>query len=173
MDKSSDESILRGSLRVNADEVLSRLGLDWQIKKDQFTAGKLTAKLLKEYESGQRSFHQETTLAGNFHPYLKRINKVKESGFYVRLIYISLESEELAKKRIVDRVRKGGHGIPDDIVEKRYVQSFKNLERVLPLCDEIRIFDNSRDVLHLVFMKNDRLELNRLDDYPYLEKYFK
>lgn len=101
MDNSSDESILRATIRVNADEILTRLGLDWQNTKDQFTAGKLAAKLLKEYESGQRSFHQETTLAGNVYPYLRRIKKVKENSFYVRLIYIALDSAELAKSELL------------------------------------------------------------------------
>ncbi len=173
MDNISDESILTGSLRVNADEILAALGLDWRNELDQFRAGKLAARKLKKCASGNRSFHQETTLAGNVNTHVKRIKTVRANGFYVRLIYIALDSAELAKDRIADRVQKGGHGIPDELVEKRYQQSFKNLERILPLCDEVRVFDNSFDVLHLVVLKNKLLELTKFDDFPYLERYFK
>lgn len=173
MDKVSEESLLRNSIRVNADEILTELGLDWKSTSDQFTAGKLTAKRLKVCETGNDSFHQETILAGNANTFIRRINTVKANAFYVRLVYIALESDKLAKERITERVQKGGHGIPDDIVEKRYLQSFKNLKRIFPLCDEIRVFDNSLDVLRLVFLKNNLLELDNFDDFPYLEKYFR
>lgn len=172
MDKISDEAILKNSIRVNADEILTELGLDWRNTTDQFTAGKLTAKKLKACEAGEDSFHQETTLAGNAHTFIRRINTVKTNGFYVRLIYIALESDSLAKQRIAERVKKGGHGIPDDIVEKRYLQSLNNVKRIFPLCDEIRVFDNSLDMLHLVFLRNNLLELDNFDDYPYLKEYF-
>lgn len=173
MDKVSEESLLKNTIRVNADEILTGLGLDWRSASDQFTAGKLTAKRLKVYETGNDSFHQETTLAGNANTFIKRINTVKAHGFYVRLVYIALESDTLAKERIAERVQKGGHGIPEDVVEKRYLKSFKNLKCIFPLCDEVRVFDNSLDVLRLVFLKNNLLELDSFDDFPYLEKYFR
>lgn len=34
--------------------------------------------------------------------------------------YIGLQNPEIAKARVKFRVSKGGHGIPDDVIEKRY-----------------------------------------------------
>ena len=41
--------------------------------------------------------------------------------------YVGIESDEIAKQRIAERVKMGGHGIPDRYVEKRYEESLRNL----------------------------------------------
>ena len=41
--------------------------------------------------------------------------------------YVGIESSEIAKQRIAERVKMGGHGIPDRDVEKRYEESLRNL----------------------------------------------
>jgi hypothetical protein len=44
---------------------------------------------------------------------------------------------------VKDRVAKGGHGIPEDTIKKRYEASLDMLTRVLPLCNRATIYDNS------------------------------
>ena len=61
----------------------------------------------------------------------------------VKLYYIGLNSPELAVERVKDRVAKGGHGIPEDTIKKRYEASLDMLTRVLPLCNRATIYDNS------------------------------
>ena len=41
--------------------------------------------------------------------------------------YVGIESAEIAKQRIAERVKMGGRGIPDRDVEKRYEESMRNL----------------------------------------------
>ena len=41
--------------------------------------------------------------------------------------YIGVESIDIAKERVAIRVSKGGHGIPDDAIERRYYDSLNNL----------------------------------------------
>ena len=67
--------------------------------------------------------------------------------------YIGVESPEIAKERIKIRVSKGGHGIPDTDVERRYYESLKNLQRVIDICDEINVYDNTEMFKEIVNIK--------------------
>ena len=50
----------------------------------------------------------------------------------------------MALVRIADRVRRGGHGIPEPVVRRRFHKGLRNLfMRYRPLLDSWMIFDNS------------------------------
>lgn len=57
--------------------------------------------------------------------------------------YIGVEDSEVAKERVKIRVSKGGHGIPDKDIERRYYDSLNNLNNVIEMCDEVNIYDNT------------------------------
>ena len=61
---------------------------------------------------------------------------------------------ELAKQRIAYRVSKGGHGIPDKDVEKRYLETFQNLKIVLPICNLAYLYDNTKEFRRIAIYKN-------------------
>lgn len=66
--------------------------------------------------------------------------------------YIGVGNKEIAKERVRIRVSKGGHGISDKDIERRYYDSLDNLKRVIDLCDEINIYDNSnlfREIMNI------------------------
>ena len=50
---------------------------------------------------------------------------------------------ELAIERVEKRVRDGGHGIPEKDVRRRFNESLKNLQAVIPLCNLVRVYDNT------------------------------
>lgn len=64
-------------------------------------------------------------------------------GYVIHLYYIGLESPDISKERIRNRVLKGGHDIPSDVIDKRYIETFENLKKLLPLVDYARIYDNT------------------------------
>ena len=57
--------------------------------------------------------------------------------------YVGVESAEIAKERVRYRVEQGGHGIPEEDIERRYYESLNNLKDVINICDEVNIFDNT------------------------------
>lgn len=57
------------------------------------------------------SFTQETTLSG--HKTLKTVKEAREKNYCVRLYYIGISSAQESLLRIENRVKKGGHGIPE------------------------------------------------------------
>lgn len=122
--------------RINTDEMVASIG-SWSDSNLQMKCAREAVKLIREYINNGISFNQETTLTGN--SIVKNIINAKEKGFYVVINYIGVESPEIAKERVKIRVSKGGHGIPDEDIERRYYESLKNLQRVISICDEINI----------------------------------
>lgn len=127
-------------VRINTDEIVRTFG-DWKNEADQVKAGKIAIKLRKDCIEKGLSFNQETTLTGK--SIIKLIEQVKEKGYKVHLFYVGVNSPEIAKERIAGRVKKGGHDIPNETVEKRYYESIENLKIILPKVDLAEIYDNS------------------------------
>lgn len=127
--------------RVNMDEIVRGFG-SWKKDADIFKAGKIAVKQIKEYFENGKSFNQETTLCG--YSIFKNVMKAKDLGYEVELFYVGLASAELAKERVEQRVRDGGHGIPPEDIERRYVESLENLKKIIPLCDRVIIYDNTK-----------------------------
>jgi predicted ABC-type ATPase len=137
--------------RINTDEMVARIG-SWQDSNLQIRAGREAVKMIDYYIKNEISFHQETTLAGK--SIIKNIKKAKEKGFFVVMNYIGLENSEIAKERVRFRVSKGGHGIPDEVIEKRYSESLLNLKDAINICDEVNIYDNTNEFIQLIDIKN-------------------
>ena len=74
----------------------------------------------------------------------KIVQKAKEQGYQITLVYFWLASVELALERVQTRVLEGGHNIPEPVIIRRYYSGLINLFNLyLPICDYWMIFDNS------------------------------
>jgi len=127
-------------VRINTDEIVRNIG-DWKDNQDQVKAGRIALKLRKECIEKNIDFNQETTLTGK--NILKAIKEIKEKGYIVHLYYVGVENPDIAKERVKNRVLKGGHDIPDDVIERRYIETLEHLKEVLPLVDYAKIYDNT------------------------------
>ena len=139
--------------RVNVDEIVRGLG-DWKNPKDVAEAGRIAVRAIKQYFDEGRSFNQETTLCGK--SILRNIQRAKDYGYYIELYYDGLESADLAKKRVAQRVIAGGHGIPDADIERRYKESLEHLRAVINLCDRVELYDNSLAFRQVAVFKNGK-----------------
>lgn len=126
--------------RINVDEIVKEIG-SWKEFKDVFAAGKIAVEKIAEYLQNGVSFNQETTLCGKM--IIKNILKAKELGYFIELHYVGVESVQIAKDRVKYRVKHGGHGIPDKDIEKRYIETFRQLNLILDECDLIAFYDNT------------------------------
>ncbi len=129
-------------LRVNIDEIVQAIG-DWKNPKDQIRASKIALKIRNEHLENGYSFNQETTLCGK--SIISFIHKAKDKGYKINLYYVGLESEQIAKDRVKIRVAKGGHDIAPELIERRYKESLENLKSILPIVNNLYLFDNSRE----------------------------
>lgn len=137
--------------RVNTDEILREFG-DWRNMGDVMTAGKIAVKKILQYFDEGISFNQETTLCGK--SIINNIEKAKKRGYFIELHYIGVENVDIAKERVLERVRQGGHGIAEKDIEKRYVDTFDNLKLVLPKCDLAAFYDNTIEFRRFAIYKN-------------------
>ncbi|WP_426711177.1 zeta toxin family protein [Cetobacterium sp. SF1] len=140
--------------RINTDEIVKEIG-DWKRDTDQMKAGRIALEKIKEFFLNKITFNQETTLCGN--SILRTIKKAKDLGYTIDLHFVSVDSPEIAKERVHQRVLKGGHGIPEESIERRFYESRENLKKIISLCDKITIYDNTTTLETKVYIKNNKL----------------
>ena len=126
--------------KVNLDEIVREIG-DWRDTHAVIEAGKIAVRRINKYFIEGVSFSQETTLCGM--SILGNIQKAKKLGYSIEMHYVGLDSADIAKLRVKNRVDHGGHGIADEVVERRYVETLEKLKIVLPQCDLAAIYDNT------------------------------
>ena len=145
---------IKNTIRINTDEIVREIG-DWKNNSDQLKAAKMAINLRNECFLYGKSFNEETTLTGK--TILKTIDRAKELGYELQLFYVGVSSTEIAKERIKNRVEKGGHHIENDIVEKRYYESLKNLKEIILKFDKVYLYDNSKKYKNIFSFSNNKI----------------
>ncbi|MCR4030829.1 MULTISPECIES: zeta toxin family protein [Flavobacterium] len=136
---------------VNADEIAKGLS-PFQPETVSFEAGRIMLNRIDELLQKEVDFAFETTLSAK--SYLSIVKKAQDKGYFVTLIFFWLNSIELAKQRVKIRVNEGGHNIPEDVIERRYIRGIKNFfEIYLDKCDNVMLFNNSNKSPVLILEK--------------------
>ena len=157
---------------VNADEIAKGLS-PFQPEKVAFEAGRIMLNRIDELFKNQENFAFETTLATK--TYKQKIKFAKENNYNTTLLFFWLRNSDLAKERVKARVKEGGHNIPTDVIERRYVNGIKNLFDIyLEIVDQILIFDNSEGKPILIAEKNfeEEIVIHNLEKFNDLKSYY-
>ena len=97
-------------------------------------------------------------------------NNTQGKAIGIELHYVGVDSPEIAKQRIAERVKMGGHGIPDRDVEKRFGESFRNLHEVIGLCDLAALYDNINEFRRFAVYKcGEIVRLSKITPEWYLK----
>jgi predicted ABC-type ATPase len=143
---------------VNADAIAAGLS-PFQPEKVAFEAGRLMLERIDYLISQQIDFAIETTLSTK--SYVQTIHKCKDLGYEIVLIYFWLRSTDLAIERIKERVERGGHHIPEDVVKRRYKRGSENLHNLfIPLCDYWLVVDNSENTPVQIAEGHESIDIN-------------
>jgi predicted ABC-type ATPase len=122
---------------VNPDEVARSLTGAGPAR--DVAAGRLVIERLDQLLAQRADVVLETTLATRSHAV--RIRQWKAAGYRVELVYLRLPNAEASIARVAHRVERGGHGIPEDSLRRRFVLSLDYLETVYkPIVDEWRVW---------------------------------
>jgi len=133
---------------VNADNIAYGLS-PFDVESVAIEAAKIMLHSIEELLAEGETFAIETTLATR--SYVTLVRRAQAMGYTVKVLYIWLESTELALQRVSERVKNGGHNIPDDVVERRYYRGIYNFFKLfMPLCDGWTFVDNSWNRLNIV-----------------------
>lgn len=126
---------------VNADLIAAGLS-PFELERAAFRAGRLMLEEIHTYARKGESFAFETTLSGRF--YVKLIQSWRRNGYIIKLFFLRLASPELAIARVRQRVREGGHNVPEPIIRRRFAAGLRNFENLYkPVVDEWALYDNS------------------------------
>lgn len=141
----SARMLLQGALEVdefvNADVIAQGLS-GFAPERVALTAGRLMLRRLKELAQRKKSFGFESTLASrSFAPWLTNLSAI---GYEIHVTFMWLPNEETAVARVAERVRLGGHHVPETTIRRRYWAGLRNFFQLYqPLADTWQMVDNS------------------------------
>tara|TARA_R110000868_G_C10763726_1_gene754141 strand:+ start:260 stop:847 length:588 start_codon:yes stop_codon:yes gene_type:complete len=156
---------------VNADEIAKGLS-PFQPEKVAFESGRIMINRIEELLKENESFAFETTLSTR--SYKNKVLQSQKKGYTVTPLFFWLNNIELAKERVKTRVIEGGHKIPEDVIERRYLKGIYNLFDIyLPIIDYAMVFDNSFGKHELIAQKFtnedlmviDKIKFNKLKEF--------
>jgi predicted ABC-type ATPase len=129
---------------VNADLIAAGLS-PFAPQTAAVQAGRLMLEALERHFRAGRSFAFETTLSGR--AYLHHIRRWQQAGYGVELIFLQLGSADEAVGRVQQRVRQGGHDIPEPVIRRRFEAGLANFrQHYAPAVDAWALYDNSGEL---------------------------
>lgn len=133
---------------VNADLIAAGIS-PFKPEAAAIRAGRLMLEEIDRLAAAGESFAFETTLSG--HTYLRRIERWREAGYVVELMFLSLGSAEEAIARVAMRVRQGGHDVAPEVIRRRFAVGLRNfLDVYRDRVDVWQLFDSSGAVPRLL-----------------------
>jgi predicted ABC-type ATPase len=128
---------------INADLIAGELS-PFDPTAAAFRAGRLMLEQIHALSRHRRDFSFETTLSGR--SYLPLLRRLRADGYSIRLFFLWIPDVKLALARVADRVRQGGHDVPEAVVRRRFSKGIENFFRYYrPLLDAWCMLDNSTE----------------------------
>ena len=138
---------------VNGDDIAAELNPgDPDAAAQQ--AGRIALRRMDAYVANREDFAIETTLSGR--AYVGRIRQWQARGYRVAVVYLRLPSADIAVERVAQRVREGGHRVPESVIRRRFERSWPNfLALYRHVANELRVYDNSGETPILMAESED------------------
>lgn len=128
---------------VNADLIAAGLS-PFNPESLAIQAGKLMLERVEALAEARIDFGFETTLAGK--SWLPVFQRLRQRGYRLHIFFLWIPEPDLALRRIEERVRAGGHSIPEEVVRRRFARGLRNFfQTYAPVVDAWLLLDNSRN----------------------------
>lgn len=150
---------------VNAD-IIAKEFFPTAPEEHSYEAAKLAETVRNDQLMRGASFCFETVFS---HPSkIDFLARAKVLGYRIVLVVTHVEDPAVNLARIRQRVLEGGHDVPADKVVARIPRTLENIGTAIPLCDDVRVLDNSRiDAPYLpVLTIKDGVRTNHMDPLP-------
>lgn len=135
---------------VNADLIAAGLS-PFNPDSLALEAGRLMLARIDALTREGTDFGFETTLAGR--SWLPLLARLRQAGYRLHLFFLWIPTPELAVSRVQERVRGGGHSIPEEVVRRRFGRGLGNFFHLYaPAVDAWIVFDNSMKPPDLIAM---------------------
>ena len=143
---------------ISADVIAEGMESD-SIDKVRLAAGKKFFRQIGAQIEGGGDFVVESTLSGV--TFKEVMAQLRRAGYCISIVFIFLGSADLCVGRIRERVRKGGHDVPETDICRRFSRSIRNFwEEYRHLADSWHLFYNGGAQFHEVALgEGDSLEV--------------
>jgi predicted ABC-type ATPase len=131
-----------GILIVNPDEVAKGLSPD-SPDAGAYEAARVADAWRRDLVARGVSFCMETVFSDPQGAKLDFLQECQSNGYVVLLVFIGVESADVSRGRVMERVDAGGHDVPDEKIQSRFSRTFANLRQALTFVDDALLFDNS------------------------------
>jgi predicted ABC-type ATPase len=136
------QGLLPGAIQfVNADLIAQEMsGVPSQA--GDIRAGRMLLERMENIAETRQDFALETTLATL--SLRDRVTQIQELGYDVHLLFFWLPSADLSVQRVAERVRLGGHDVPEETIRRRFQKGLRNFFAIYQgAVDLWRMYDNS------------------------------
>lgn len=142
---------------VNADLIAAGLS-PFNPESLAIQAGKLMLERIDALAEARADFGFETTLAGK--SWVPLLQKFRDRGYRLHIFFLWIPGPTLALVRIKQRVRAGGHSIPEEVVRRRFRRGLRNFFQIyMPVVDSWLLLDSSQDTPELMALSVADLQL--------------
>ncbi|EKD38024.1 MAG: hypothetical protein ACD_75C00894G0001, partial [uncultured bacterium] len=142
---------------VNADFIAYGLS-PFAPDRAAIQAGRIVMEQIHTLGRKGRDFGFESTLSGKTQ--IRLLREFKTNAYNIHIFYLWISSVDLALERIADRVKKGGHAVPEGTVRRRFGKSLFNfIHFYRPLADTWHLFDNSSEKPRAVAQYDGQLRI--------------
>ena len=158
---------LEDAIYINPDQVAQERFGDWNSPEAIMQAAQYCEQQREECLCKGQSLIFETVLSSEGK--VDFIHRANESGYFIRLFFVSTNHPSINSSRIAKRVMQGGHDVPIPKIISRYQKSILNCKRVAALVDRVYVYDNSVEdtEARLLFRMTDgQLFKQYTDDIP-------
>jgi len=138
---------------VNADTIAKGLSA-FRPESAAFSAGRVMLERIRQLATTGVDFDFETTLASrSFAPWLRSL---RDSSYRAHLTFLSLPDPDLAVARVAERVRRGGHDVPEQVVRRRFHSGLRNFFGLYrPVVVSWQVHDNAEVQPRLIASRSE------------------
>ncbi len=107
-----------------------------------YESGRMLLERMEWLAENRISFGVDSTLSGR--TLGANLKRYKAQGYAIEMVYVTLDAPEMSRNRVQQRVILGGHDIPLEDIQRRFLKSHRKFWTIYrPLADNWRVFDNS------------------------------
>ncbi len=130
-------------------------------------AGRLFLTRLDELLAADGRIIVESTLAGK--SLARYLLRASQAGYFIKIVFVFLDSPDENVRRVRERVKKGGHDVPEEDIRRRFSRSFHNFWHLYrELADAWAVVYNQVDRPEFVAVGNRAETIVRSID-PYIQ----
>ncbi|GAA1706198.1 zeta toxin family protein [Microbacterium sediminicola] len=125
---------------INADVIAAERWPGAQLTHAR-EASDAAAVMREELLARRESFITETVFS---HPSKNALVEAASARGYLVHLHVMMVPVELSVRRVAERVRDGGHDVPEHKIRERHARLWALIARAREIADRTEIFDNSR-----------------------------